>query len=33
MKLDLGNLTLDELEDGCYDEDVARSKKFSKKYS
>jgi hypothetical protein len=33
MKLDKGNLTLDELEDGCTDEDVALSKKYSQKYS
>ena len=33
MKLDKGNLTLDELEDGCTDEDVALSKRYSQKYS
>ena len=32
MKYDIGKVTMDEIEDGCYDEDVQRSKHFSKKF-
>lgn len=33
MKYDVGKLTMDEIEDGCTDADVDRSKHFSKKFA